>query len=109
MNLDDALRAAFDIETAGVPERRPSAAEVSRACAVPGAGGGRSRMPGCFVPVLALAAASVVALCLNPVSVRFMRPFAIELAESLPDEAASGFADFVLEAGASYRSSEDRL
>ncbi len=109
MNLDDALREAFDRDTGAVPGRRPSAVEVSRACAVPGAGGGRSLMPGYFVPVLALAAASVVALCLNPASVRLMRPFAIELAESLPDEAAAGFADFVLEAGVSYRSSEDRL
>lgn len=106
MKLDDALREAFDREAGAVTERRPSVAEVSRACRgnVTRSGLVRGIGPGYSVPLLALAAAAVVALCLNPASARLVRPLATELAVSLPDETGSRFLDFVLEAGESYRS-----
>lgn len=106
MKLDDALKEAFEREIGAVPERRPSVAEASRACGGCGrrSGLGRVARLGNFAPLLALAAASVVALCLGTESVRLTRPLAAELAATIPDDAGSRFLDFMLEAGESYRS-----
>lgn len=107
MRLDDAIREALGREASAVPERRPSAAEVSRACGGPATGRGRAQgvRPGNFIPLLALAAASLVAIRLDPASARLARPLAAELAASIPEDAGSRFLDFVLGAGESYRSS----
>lgn len=107
MKLDDALRVALERETGAVPERRPSASEVSRACGLSSTGRNRGRgiRPGNFVPLLALAAASVVVLSLDPASARLVRPLATQLAVTIPEEAGNRFLDFMLEAGESYRSS----
>jgi hypothetical protein len=106
MKLDDALEKAFDREALAVPERPANAAEVSRACKRHTYG--RARLPGItlgdFAPILALAAAVIVTIRLDPACMMSLRPLASELVVSIPDEAGSRFLDFVLEAGKSYRS-----
>jgi hypothetical protein len=106
MKLDDVIKEAFDRETCAVPERRPSAAETVRACGgrLSDRGRGLGVKPGNFAPLLVLAAVSLVALCLDPASVRLVRPLATQLAATIPEEAGSRFLDFMLEAGESYRS-----
>lgn len=112
MRLDHALKEAFARDLGAVPERRPDAAEVSRALerlspAVRGPGpvaAPRRLGFGDVLPVLAMVAATIAVARLDVGALNPVRPLADKLAVGLPDEAGSRFIDFVLVAGESYRS-----